>query len=92
MMTNEESNQFMDIYGVMRLAYKMNISTDYCVFVHYSGHVNQLQVIVAKSKDEFDKWIYESVVYLNEKDTDEKLMKCIATLSRLLTKKDKKVV
>lgn len=36
---------------VMTLAYLVNANTDYCVFVRYSGHVEDLSLDICKGKD-----------------------------------------
>ena len=38
------------VIRIMHLAYLVNASTDYCVFIHFSGHVNQLEIQIAESK------------------------------------------
>lgn len=52
-----------EIFG---LAVEINSKTEYCVFVRFSGHVNQLEVEIARSKSDWeDKVSNRLAVYLN---------------------------
>lgn len=73
---------------VMALAYLVNETTDYCVFTHFAGHVDTLEVEVAKSKDDFKTKIFKSEFYIdgkhNENDPEEMLINLKATLEGYL--------
>ena len=38
------------VIKIMHLAYLVNQYTNYCVFIHFSGHVNSLEITIAESK------------------------------------------
>lgn len=45
---------------IMRLAQLVNSSTNFTTFVSFSGHVQWLEVRIARSRDKYDDVIYRS--------------------------------
>lgn len=74
-MLTEEQKIILDI---MRLAYLVQELTEYCVFIRYSGHVDQLQIQICKSKIGWEETVMESefaTAYKSWRDKDEDPMK-----------------
>lgn len=48
---------------MLHLAYLVQAETDYCVFIRYSGHVNNLEIEIAESKERWQNKILQADVY-----------------------------
>lgn len=45
---------------MMQLAYLVQTHTDFCVFIRFSGHVNTLDIEIAKSKEDWKTILFEA--------------------------------
>lgn len=51
---------------LMALAYRVNQATDRAVFVDFAGHVNKIHLFVGKSKEDYNDWIFDESVYVED--------------------------
>jgi hypothetical protein len=72
---------------IMTLAYMVNEVTDYCTFVRFSGHVNHVEITIAKSRKDYLNQIATSEFKPNGKV--ERLQSAKETLLNIL--KDKNI-
>jgi len=47
------------VLRIMRLAYLVHENTSYCAFIRYSGHVDELQVEIRRSKDIWQEKLFQ---------------------------------
>jgi len=50
------------------LAHMVNQYTEYCVFIHYSGHVQSMDIIIAPTKKRFCERALETEFYTTYKE------------------------
>jgi len=53
---------------VFELAIKVNRETEKAVIFHYSGNTDGIQLVIAKSKDDYCNWEYTKQCYLDDKN------------------------
>lgn len=51
------------VIKMLHLAYLVQAETDYCVFIRYSGHVNNLEIEIAESKERWQNKVLQTDVY-----------------------------
>jgi hypothetical protein len=51
------------VIRAMALAHLVNAHTNYCVFIYYSGHVNNVGIRLAESKANFNRSVLETEFY-----------------------------
>lgn len=51
------------IITIMHLAYLVHSRTNYCVFINFSGHVNNLEVSIRKSRAEWQTKVLKTEFY-----------------------------
>jgi hypothetical protein len=77
---------------IQTLAYMVNAFTEYCVFVRFSGHVDQIEVDVARTKSDYLDKVVNGQTYLSQDSSDEKNMirlRKIKTELRKILRKNK---
>lgn len=76
------------IMEIMNLAFLINAKKEYCVFIRYSGHVDSLDITIAKNKKEYNVKIANSDRYSISNEPLGKLEKIAETLRKFLENKD----
>lgn len=59
------------IRQIQDVCLRINQYTEYVAFYSFSGHVNNFEVRVGKSKEDFNNDIYRASVYMNIREEDE---------------------
>lgn len=75
------------ILKIVSLALRVNIETEYCVFVDLAGHVGSFSVDISSSKEEYQaKIFYSDPMHYNASDssTDDKIRNVIYQLESIL--------
>jgi acid stress-induced BolA-like protein IbaG/YrbA len=72
---------------IMTLTYMINETTEYCAFIRFSGHVDDVEIDIAKSKKDYLKSIVSSG--FETKGSIERLQSVKETLLEIL--KDKNI-
>jgi hypothetical protein len=67
-MRNAKREKIQDLFN---LAMRVQMETEYAVFVSMSGHVSVFQVSIRKSKEKWDHYLAEGYLYYSEKWDDE---------------------
>jgi hypothetical protein len=71
---------------IMTLAYMVNETTEYCTFLRFSGHVNNVEITIAKSrKDYLDKIVTSD---FKPNGNIERLQSAKETLLKILKEKN----
>lgn len=59
---NSEERQLL-IMEIMSLAFAVHESTEYCVFIDFSGHVNSLEISIRESVERYQNKVCDTEVY-----------------------------
>lgn len=84
---------FQKVNTIQGLALLINMKTEYCVFIQYSGHISGLEISIRASKEHYGEHVADSQVYINEKHYSGKhelytrLDRIIETLEQFLLDK-----
>src|SRR5690348_14820637 len=74
---------------IFLLAFKINSETQYCVFVRYSGHVDNLSIEVRESKKRYNERVCDSETNIARSENPiKRLEKVITTLRGILESKE----
>jgi hypothetical protein len=76
------------ISEIMQLAMAINFQTDYCVFVDFSGHVDELSIRIVESKENYKERVCASSTYLNREYTMQRLEDMKIKLIEILETKE----
>jgi len=82
------------VIRAMALAHMVNQYTNYCVFIHYSGHVQSLEIVIAQSKKEFSERVLQTEFYTIYKEFADKgnseaeILAKIEILKRILQERE----
>lgn len=76
-----------ELKPLLDLCSQVEETTDYCVFFRYSGHVNGIEIDIAKSKTKYLEMISEYNFYLDDPQAYQKMTECINMLSEYITDK-----
>ena len=77
----------LKVLEIMNLAYLVQSETEYGVFIHFSGHVDNLAIKITESKDNWQDKVATSEFY-TARATDSRLNDIIATLKAFLEDSD----
>jgi len=68
---------------IFELAIKVNRETEKAVIFHYSGNTDGIQLVIAKSKDDYCNWEYTKQCYLDE-EWKKEAMPALAEMKEVL--------
>lgn len=72
---------------IMYLGMMINTRTEYCIFINIAGHVDQVEVNIRESKEEYDVEIARCQQYYDATDTEARLDGIIKVLADVLETK-----
>lgn len=82
------------VIRVMALAHMVNQYTQYCVFIRYSGHVQSIEIDIARSKKQFSEIVLQTEFYTIYRDyagagnSEPEIMAKIEILERILQEQE----
>lgn len=65
----KESRKLQELIG---LAMRVNVETNYCVFVRFSGHVNVIDIDVRESKEHYQNDVVSGSFYTDRSNSENR--------------------